>query len=65
MDELHDGRQLVKRGSHVATGTSGEQYEKRAQPLAASGYDVLGHLTDEDDFRVKTCADYRIHGLKV
>jgi len=45
----------------VAQGAAGEEQQSRTQPLAASGNDVLGNLTNKRHFGGEPLADHPIN----
>ena len=52
-------------GAAIAAGLGDQQQQRRAQPLAAAGDDVVGDLADQRDVRVQRFAQDPIDGLQV
>ena len=67
MVEIRDANRALKSGEEVykAQCTACQQGQHRAQAFAAGGYDVLGHLADQDNIGMQTGADSLIDGVHV
>src|SRR5260221_12161948 len=61
MNELHDGRELHVMLAAIAGRPGGKENERRAQPFAASGNDVLRDLAHEHHVGLEPAPDHGIH----
>ena len=65
MNELHDCRKLVMMRSLIAARLSRQDEQGGAQSFAPAGYEVVGYLSDQYDFRTQAAANDRIDLLQV
>ena len=65
MDELDEGGGLDVGIALVLAGSGRKQHQKRTQPLAAPGDDVLGDLIDQRHLALQARADDRIDRAQV
>jgi len=57
VDEFHHRRHVEALLALVAKGAAAQQQQGRAQALAASGDDVVGHAANQGDARVQSTRD--------
>src|ERR1700756_2824295 len=65
MDEFDEGGCLDNRKSSVTASPSRQNHQERAQPLAATGDDVIRDLIYQRDGAFQASTDYAVDGLEV